>query len=173
MGNLKSWKYEKSIHSMIDLQLKERSIMLKRIRCFFKKNKAPEAVTCENHSIEPISESNSSPRISHKQKVLEEYGFELPSDNTEKLKVGRQFEKAGDVEKAIVCYEACIKNRFDGNSPYDRLVKIYKKNGDRKNQERVLKKAISIFTKVANSGRSDGQVKLDKFLQALESIKSK
>ena len=110
-------------------------------------------------------------RPSYRLEVKEKYGFDIPSSDTDKISMGRAFEKGGELEKACACYEGCLKNRFDGNAPYDRLIIIYRKLHRQKDAERVIKKAITVFEKVASQGRSDGPKKLEKFKSQLDKIR--
>jgi hypothetical protein len=93
--------------------------------------------------------------------------FAIPPSNVEKNILGMSCEKAGDVERAVLCYEACIRNSFEGNFPYDRLLAIYRKRKDLKNETRVAEKAVRVFERVASSGRLDGEPKLRKYRERL------
>lgn len=86
------------------------------------------------------------------------------------MKLGKKFEKEGELEKSCACYEGCIKNRFDGSGPYDRLIILYKRLDRPADVVRIVKKAILIFGKVSKRGRSDGTKKLDKYKAQLERI---
>ncbi len=102
--------------------------------------------------------------------ATEDGEFQIPSSNVDKNFLGMSCEKAGEIDRAVLCYEACIRNSFDGNHPYDRLLAIYKKRKDAENELRVVRKAIKVFEKVAISDRSDGQSKLLKYQERLEKI---
>ncbi len=106
----------------------------------------------------------------YREEVKEKYGFDLPSCNTEKLSLGKKFEKEDELEKACACYEGCVKNRFNGNGPYDRLIILYRKLDRPDDVLRIVKRAINIFEKVAKQGRSDGAKKLEKYQIQLEKI---
>ncbi|WP_195454764.1 tetratricopeptide repeat protein [Turicibacter sanguinis] len=58
---------------------------------------------------------------------------------------GIEYERVGDIDNAIVCYEANITNGFDGSHPYKRLAIIYRKKKDYINEIRVLEKAIESY----------------------------
>ncbi len=77
--------------------------------------------------------------------------------------MGINFEKSGNMLKAIDLYEANILDGFDGNHPYDRLAIIYKKQQRIDDEIRVLEKAIEVFGKNKNSERNDQLIKLRKF----------
>lgn len=66
--------------------------------------------------------------------------FEGCVDNNLK---GMQFEKDGEIDKAIELYEANVAAGFDGSHPYTRLAVIYRKRKDYDNEIRVLSKAIA------------------------------
>ena len=91
---------------------------------------------------------------------------------TDNLK-GIEYEKSGDVEKAIELYERVVSRKFDGSHPYDRLSILYRKQGNYEAEEAVLKKAISVFSKVAESGRCDGPEKLERFQTRLNKLHKK
>jgi tetratricopeptide (TPR) repeat protein len=111
-------------------------------------------------------------KLGYSQEVKDKYGFDLPSCNTEKILLAQSFEKAGEVEKACACYEACVRNRFEGNGPYDRLRIIYTRQKRPEEAERVLTKAISLFEKLARTTpRRDVRPKLEKFKSQLAKIR--
>lgn len=91
---------------------------------------------------------------------------------TDNLK-GIEYEKSGDIEKAIELYERVVSRKFDGSHPYDRLSILYRKQGNFEAEETVLKKAISVFTKVAKNGRCDGPEKLEHFQTRLDKLHKK
>lgn len=86
---------------------------------------------------------------------------------------GQEYERKGNISKAIRLYEKNVDEGFDGNFPYERLAIIYKKHKDLDNEIRIVKKAITVFEKVVKEGRSDGETKLDKFKVMLEKILSR
>lgn len=104
------------------------------------------------------------------ENTIENGEFQIPRSNVDKNFLGMSCEKAGEIDRAVLCYEACIRNSFDGNHPYDRLLAIYRKRKDAENELRVIRKAIKIFEKAASTGRSDGQAKLQKYQKRLEEI---
>ncbi len=106
----------------------------------------------------------------YRAEVKEKYGFVLPSSDGEKNALGKIFEKDGEIEKACACYEGCIRNKFEGNYPYDRLAILYRKLKRSEDELRVLNKAIKVFEKIANNGRVDGEQKLDKFKSRLKKL---
>lgn len=81
---------------------------------------------------------------------------------------GIKYEKAGEIENAIVLYEYNIQQRFDGNHPYDRLAIIYRKRKDYDNEIRVLNMAIDVFSNDVHGSRSDKSPKLAKFYDRLK-----
>lgn len=96
--------------------------------------------------------------------------FRIPRDNVDKNYLGMSCEDAGETDLAIQCYEACIKGRFDGNHPFDRLLAIYRKRKDSENELRIVHKAIRVFERVTKSGRSDGPSKLAKYQLRLQNM---
>lgn len=81
---------------------------------------------------------------------------------------GIQFEKGGQVDKAIKLYERNIEENFEGNHPYDRLAIIYRERNQIDDEIRVLEKAIWVFEKVVHKDRADRLPKLEKFKNRLE-----
>lgn len=84
---------------------------------------------------------------------------------------GIQFEKEGQVVKAITLYEANITENFEGNHPYDRLAIIYRKREQIHDEIRVLEKAIWVFENIVHKERGDRLPKLQKFRKRLEAAK--
>ncbi len=83
---------------------------------------------------------------------------------------GIESEKLGKIDEAIELYERNIEENFDGNHPYDRLSKIYRKKKDLINEKRVLVKAIYVFENIVYSQRSDRLPKLKRFKDRLEKV---
>jgi len=81
---------------------------------------------------------------------------------------GIQFEKDGQIERAIKLYERNIEENFEGNHPYDRLAIIYRKRNQIDDEVRVLGKAIWVFENVVYKERADRLPKLQKFKKRLE-----
>lgn len=81
---------------------------------------------------------------------------------------GAEFEKTGDLEKAIALYEENVAESFKGNHPYDRLANIYKSQLDLDNEIRVLEKAIVVYEEITLEDRLEGLPKLFRFKNRLE-----
>ncbi|MEZ0181873.1 hypothetical protein AB9T89_06470 [Flavobacterium oncorhynchi] len=79
-----------------------------------------------------------------------------------------EFEKAGEIEKAIALYEENITEGFKGNHSYDRLAAIYKNQLDLENEIRVLEKAIIVYEAITIEDRIEGLPKLFRFKNRLE-----
>jgi hypothetical protein len=109
----------------------------------------------------------------YKAEVKDKYGFDLPASHADKIIMGKQFEKEGQIEEACACYEGCVRGKFDGNGPYDRLIILYNKLDRPEDVLRIIKKAISVFEKVVVQGRSDGPKKLEKYVAKLKSLSNK
>lgn len=84
---------------------------------------------------------------------------------------GIQFEREGQIDKAIELYEANIMENFEGNYPYDRLAIIYRKRDRIDDEIRVLEKAIWVFESIVYKERGDRLPKLQKFRKRLETVK--
>jgi tetratricopeptide (TPR) repeat protein len=81
---------------------------------------------------------------------------------------GAEFEKTGNLEKAIELYEENVAESFKGNHTYDRLATIYKNQNDIDNEIRVLEKAIVVFEEITLEYRLEGLPKLFRFKNRLE-----
>jgi tetratricopeptide (TPR) repeat protein len=97
----------------------------------------------------------------------------LPMEINENLQAernlkGSEFEKTGNLEKAIELYEENVKENFKGNHPYDRLATIYKNQLDLDNEIRILEKAIIVFEEITIEDRIEGLPKLFRFKNRLE-----
>jgi tetratricopeptide (TPR) repeat protein len=83
---------------------------------------------------------------------------------------GINYEKSGELNKAIDLYEENIAENFEGNHPYDRLAIIYRKQGKLEEELIVLKKAIYVFENIVNKNRIDKSPKLQKFINRLSKL---
>lgn len=81
---------------------------------------------------------------------------------------GAEFEKNGNLEKAIELYEENVAESFKGNHPYDRLATIYKNQNDLDNEIRILEKAILVYEEITLVDRLEGLPKLFRFKNRLE-----
>lgn len=102
--------------------------------------------------------------------MTEERRFEIQVDRNLE---GIEFEKKGEVEKAIRLYEKNVEEDFEGSHPYNRLAVIYRKVGEYEEEIRVLRKAISVFENKVHSERMDKEPKLQKFQERLEKAMQK
>lgn len=67
---------------------------------------------------------------------------------TERNNQGIEFEKQGNIEEAIRTYEENIKlGCYPAHHAFDRLLVLYRKQKDYKNEKRVCKRAMSVFKK--------------------------
>lgn len=86
---------------------------------------------------------------------------------------GIEYEKSGNIEKAIEMYELNVKDNFDGNHPYDRLAILYHKQKKYDDEKRVLEHAIYVFENIVHYSRADRIPKLEKFKARLEKLNNK
>lgn len=100
----------------------------------------------------------------------EERRFEIQVDRNLR---GIEFEKKGEIEKAIRLYEKNVEEDFEGNHPYDRLAIIYRKKGEYEGEIRILRKAIFVFENKVHSERMDREPKLQKFQERLDKAMQK
>jgi tetratricopeptide (TPR) repeat protein len=59
---------------------------------------------------------------------------------------GLAAEQAGQVDEAIALYERNVLEGFPGDLPYGRLVALYERRGALGEAERVLRRAIEVFS---------------------------
>jgi tetratricopeptide (TPR) repeat protein len=59
---------------------------------------------------------------------------------------GLAAEQAGQVDEAIALYERNVREGFPGDLPYGRLVALYERRGALDDAERVLRRAIEVFS---------------------------
>lgn len=61
--------------------------------------------------------------------------------------LGISYEKMGDIDAAIQVYEENISLGYPATHSFDRLMILYRKNKEYAKEIKVIKKAISVFTK--------------------------
>jgi tetratricopeptide (TPR) repeat protein len=69
----------------------------------------------------------------------------LAQQTTRNLR-GLELERAGRSPEALTLYEQNVAEGFEGDWPYGRLVAAYERDGDLAAAERVLERAIEIFS---------------------------
>ena len=89
------------------------------------------------------------------------------------LMLGRSCEQTNQPDDAIEYYEKVVEMGFDGNFPYDRLCVLYRKMKRREDEERILLRAIDVFTNIVPPERSDREPKLKKFKDRLSKLEAK
>jgi hypothetical protein len=89
----------------------------------------------------------------------------VPTDAVERNLKGIELESQGLIDNAIECYEANVRDGFDGNHPYDRLAIIHRRRGEVEKELAVLQRAIGVFERLQGSPRSDVAPKLAAFRQ--------
>lgn len=65
---------------------------------------------------------------------------------------GIEYEKSGQIDKAIGLYEENVMESFDGSHPYTRLAIIYRRRNQIDNEIRVLRKAVFVYEKQYKEG---------------------
>ncbi len=93
--------------------------------------------------------------------------LKVPSDTVDRNLGGLKLEAEGLIDNTIQCYEANVRDGFEGNGPYDRLAVIYRRRGDIEKEIAVLKRAVEVFEKLQTSPRLDVAPKLTKFRERL------
>lgn len=64
--------------------------------------------------------------------------------------LGKSYEESGDIEAAIQVYEENISLGYPATHSYQRLMTLYRKSKEYSKEIKVIKKAISVFTKENN-----------------------
>ena len=83
-------------------------------------------------------------------------------DCVERNNKGIAYEKAGNIDAAVRLYEENIKpGCYPAMHSFDRLLVIYRRNKDYKNEIRVCKRAVAVFKKI------------DKYKDRLDKINAK
>lgn len=59
---------------------------------------------------------------------------------------GIAYEKEGDIEGAIMCYEENIRGTYPATHSYERLMVFYRRQKDYDNEIRVIHRAIEVFS---------------------------
>jgi tetratricopeptide (TPR) repeat protein len=71
--------------------------------------------------------------------------MKIPSDPVERNLRGVELEKEGSEDDAIECYEANVREGFQGTHPYERLAVLYRSKEDFQREVEVLERAIEVF----------------------------
>ena len=86
---------------------------------------------------------------------------------------GMVAEQAGDVSAAIALYERNLEEGFPGDLPYGRLVAIYEKQGALDQAERVLLRAIEVFSASRRRTAADRRATIRVFKNRLAAIRKR
>ena len=90
-------------------------------------------------------------------------GIDVPRDPVARNLRGKELEAEGYVDNAIVCYEANVRDGFDGNFPFDRLAVLYRRRKEYGREVAVLERAVEVFNGLRSSPRADVLPKLQAF----------
>jgi DNA polymerase III epsilon subunit family exonuclease len=94
----------------------------------------------------------------------------IPTDPVERNLLGMELEADGEIDTAIECYQANVRDGFDGTHPYDRLAIIYRRRKDVASEVAVLTRAIEVLSHLPTSSRSDVAAKLEKMKKRLDRV---
>ena len=75
--------------------------------------------------------------------------MDIPSDPVDRNLRGQELERDGQEDDAIACYEANVRDAFDGTHPYERLAVIYRARDDLASEIRVLERALDVLRPMA------------------------
>lgn len=86
--------------------------------------------------------------------------------------LGNVLERTRRVDEAIAVYEANVAEGFTGSYPYERLAAIYRRQGRRDDELRVLGQAVAVVERELARGRSDVRPQLDRLRTALAAARA-
>jgi hypothetical protein len=72
-------------------------------------------------------------------------GLSIPNDPVDRNTRGMALEKSGAEDEAVACYEANVRDRFDGTFPYERLAIIFRRRRDYAREIEVIEAALAVF----------------------------
>lgn len=81
-----------------------------------------------------------------------------------------EYEKNGNLEKAIELYELNVDENFDGTHPYERLSQLYLDSGRRDDLLRILEKALMVFEGAQSGDCRYKHTQLKRFKQMYENF---
>lgn len=82
---------------------------------------------------------------------------------------GIELEKSGDIDKAIEVYEENIKSGYPAAYSYERLMILYHKQKDYENEKRIIRAAITVFSK-ENEKRGENVYNIIRYKNRLEKL---
>lgn len=80
-------------------------------------------------------------------------------------------ESAGDIDRAIGLYERNVSEGFAGDLPYGRLVALYSRRASPADVERVLVRAIEVYSSATTRTAADRRATLRVFKNRLAELK--
>lgn len=92
------------------------------------------------------------------------------SDQVERNLQAIEYEKNGDIDKAIELYELNVKENFDGTYPYERLSEHYLNSDQKEDLIRILEKALIVFEGAELSDCQHKHTQLEKFRRMHENF---
>ena len=95
----------------------------------------------------------------------------VPSDPVDRNLLGVELERANRIDEAIQCYQANVRDGFEGSHPYNRLAIIFRRHNDSASEIAVLKRAVEIYLRL--QGDSVLNARLEKFKKRLDRISAR
>ena len=86
---------------------------------------------------------------------------------------GLAAERSGDLDAAIACYERNVAEGFPADLPYGRLVALYERRQAWDEAQRVLRRAIDVFSTSARRTPQDRRATVRVFKNRLNELKKK
>lgn len=81
-----------------------------------------------------------------------------------------EYERQGEIDKAIELYEQNVDENFDGTHPYERLSELYLSQGKQEDLLRILEKALMVFEGAHYSDCHHKHMQFEKFKQMHENF---
>jgi DNA polymerase-3 subunit epsilon len=92
----------------------------------------------------------------------------IPANPVDRNLLGIELERANRIDEAIQCYQANVRDGFEGSHSYERLATIFHGRHDPTSEIAVLKRAVDIYSQL--NGDSVMNAKLEKFRKRLDRV---
>jgi hypothetical protein len=90
--------------------------------------------------------------------------------NSERITKALEYQRNGEIDKAIQLYEMNVQLKDEAPASYNRLITIYSRRKDIENELRILKAYLNIATKRANEASERSK---EKKMEIVDFIKNR